>query len=151
RELERAGIAAIHIDDQPYPKRAHYHIGKGRLAPIDDMVEKLEVALASRRDKDFMIFARTDALRVTGSLDGTIERCQAYAKAGVHALMVLDLPPEQAPIVQRAVPNTPLAWFVSPSNPAPPIPDMKAAGFRLALYPFNTIAAVADAVTANWT
>ena len=150
RELERTGIAAIHIDDQPYPKRAHYHIGKGGLVPISEAVDKLSVALAARRNKDFLIFARTDALRVTKSIDSTIERCRAYAAAGVDALMVLDLAPEQAAAIRREVPGVPLAWFVSPATPAPSLKDLEAAGFQMALYPFNTVAAVVEAVTSTW-
>ena len=151
RELERAGVAAIHIDDQPYPKRAHYHIGKGGLAPVDDMVAKLSVALAARRNKDFMILARTDVLRVTGSLEQTAARCRAYAEAGVDALMVLDLAPEQVAVLRQALPEIPLAWFVSPATPPPPLKTLDGAGFKLALYPFNTAAAITDAVTATWT
>jgi methylisocitrate lyase len=151
RELERAGIAAIHIDDQPYPKRAHYHAGQGGLAPLKDAVQKLAVALSARRGHDFQIFARTDALRVTKSIEKTVERCRAYAAAGIDALMVLDLAPDQVPAIRAAVPNVPLAWFVSPSIPAPSLRELKAAGFQLALFPFNTVAAVAETVTALWT
>jgi 2-methylisocitrate lyase-like PEP mutase family enzyme len=150
RELERAGIAAIHIDDQPYPKRAHYHIGKGGLTPVSVMVDKLAVALAARRSKEFLIFARTDALRVTGSLDQTIERCRAYARMGIDALMVLDLSPDQVGAVRRELGDIPLVWFVSPAMPAPPLADLGVAGFRLALFPFNTVAAVVEAVTNTW-
>lgn len=150
RELERAGIAAIHIDDQPYPKRAQYHAGKGGLAPLRDVVDKLAVALAARRNRDFMIFARTDALRVTRSVEQTIERCRAYADAGVDGLMVLDLGPEQASAVRSALPDTPLAWFVSPAMAAPSLQELQGAGFKLAFYPFNTVAAITEAVTATW-
>jgi len=151
RELERAGIAAIHIDDQPYPKRARYHVGQGGLAPMAEVAGKLAIACEARRSQDFMIFARTDALRVTGSLDETIARCRAYVAAGVDGLMVLDLTPADAATVRQAVPGVPLAWFVSPAMPAPPLRELAAAGFKLALYPFNTVAAIAEAVTSTWT
>jgi 2-methylisocitrate lyase-like PEP mutase family enzyme len=150
RELERAGIAAIHIDDQPYPKRAHYHAGQGGLAAVDEVVQRLTVAIEARRNPEFLIFARTDALRVTRSIDQTTERCRAYAEAGVDALMVLDLAPEQVAAVRRELPKIPLAWFVSPSIQAPSLQELQAAGFKLALYPFNTIAAITEAVTATW-
>ncbi len=97
-----------------------------------------------------MIFARTDALRVTRSIEQTIERCRAYADAGVDALMVLDLAPEQIATIRGELPDIPLAWFVSPSIQAPSLQELQAAGFKLALYPFNTIAAVTEAVTATW-
>jgi len=150
REIERAGAAALHIDDQPYPKRAHYHLGKGGLAPVAETAAKLKAAIAARRDPDFKIFVRTDALRVTGSLEKTIERCRAYAAAGVDGLVILDLSPEQLTAIRRKLPKLPVAWFVSPAMVPPPLATMEAAGFKLALYPFNTIAAVVDAVTTVW-
>jgi 2-methylisocitrate lyase-like PEP mutase family enzyme len=150
RELERAGIAAIHIDDQPYPKRAHYHIGKGGLVAVEDAVAKLSVAVAARRSRDFQIFARTDVLRVTHSVEQTIERCRAYARAGIDGLMVLDLGPQDIQTIRAHVPNVPLAWFVSPSIPAPNLRDLQAAGFQMALFPFNTVGAVVDSVMTLW-
>jgi 2-methylisocitrate lyase-like PEP mutase family enzyme len=65
--------------------------------------------------------------------------------------MVLDLAPEQVPAIRAKVANLPLAWFVSPSIPAPSLGELEKAGFQLALFPFNTVAAVAEAVTSLWT
>ena len=151
RELERTGIAAIHIDDQPYPKQAAYHLGRGSLAPRQDVVDKLSAAVAARRSEDFLIFARSDALKVTGSLEQTLERCAAYVKAGVDGLMILNLAPEQVALVRREFPHTPLAWFTSPSDAPPDKNQLEAAGFDLALYPFNTPSVVAEAVLKIWT
>jgi methylisocitrate lyase len=149
-ELERAGVAAIHIDDQPYPKRAQYHLGKGTLAPASETLAKLAAALAARRDPDLMIFARTDALRVTGSLDETIARCHAYAAAGADALMVLDLSAEDLVRIRDRLPDVPLAWFVSPTLSTANLKSLEDAGFKLALFPFNTVAAIVESVTATW-
>lgn len=151
REIERAGAAALHIDDQPYPKRAGYHAGRGGLASVESAAAKLKVACEARRDRDFMIIARTDALRVTKSLDEAAARCRVYFEAGAEAIMVLDLPPEQVGPLKAMIPDVPLIWFVSPATPAPPTSVLKSAGFHMAFYPFNTIAAVADAVTHLWT
>jgi len=151
RELERAGAAALHIDDQPYPKRANYHIGRGRLAPMEDVARKLELACEARKNKDFLIIARTDALRVSQSKEETARRVRAYFAAGADALMVLDLPPEDVSSMQAMIPDIPLAWFVSPATPPPPLSVLKASGFAMALYPFNTSAAIAGAVTRLWT
>jgi methylisocitrate lyase len=150
RELERAGVAAIHIDDQPYPKRAHYHLGKGDLAPVSETLAKLAAARAARRDADLLIFARTDALRVTRSIDETIERCRAYAAAGADALMVLDLSAEDLVKIRARMPDVPLAWFVSPSMSTANLKTLEDAGFKLALFPFNTVAAIVESVTATW-
>jgi 2-methylisocitrate lyase-like PEP mutase family enzyme len=151
REIESTGAAALHIDDQPYPKSPSYHRGKGALAPLAETVGKLKVAVQARRDRDFMIIARTDALRVEGSLDAAIGRGQAYAAAGVDALMVLDLSPADVSAVRAALPDLPLVWIGAVSAPVPNRSALEAAGFALAVYPMNTIAVIADAVSALWT
>jgi len=150
RELEAAGAAALHIDDQPYPKQPRYHVGQGQVLPVDVVVEKLIVALQARRSEDFMIIARTDSLRVTHSIDETIARAQAFAAVGVDGLLVLDLTPEQAPVVKMALPDIPLGWMGGVTTPIASVQEIAAAGFSLALYPFNTVAAVAAAVADLW-
>lgn len=151
REIEAAGAAALHIDDQPYPKRPSYHRGRGGLAELDTALARLRVAVQARRDADTMVIARTDALRVEGSMDAAIARARAYAATGIDALMVLDLGPEETAAAQAAVPGLPLVWIGGVVPPTPSLAALEAAGFALALYPFNTIAAVAEAVTALWT
>jgi 2-methylisocitrate lyase-like PEP mutase family enzyme len=150
RELEAAGAAALHIDDQPYPKEPRYHRGEGRLAPIDEVAAKLRIAVNARRDADLLIIARTDALRVTRSLEETVARGKAYAAAGVDALLVLDLAPAQAREVRAALPDLPLAWIGGVTPLIPSLAEIEAAGFSLALYPFNTVAAVSAAVGDLW-
>ena len=149
RELEAAGAAALHLDDQPYPKSPDYHRGRGGLASVAEAVTRLRVALAARRDAGLMIVARTDAWRVTKSLEETLARCRAYAEAGVDALMVLDLKPQDVGAVRSALP-LPLAWIGGVVAPVPSLAELEAAGFALALYPFNTIAAVTAAVDDLW-
>jgi methylisocitrate lyase len=150
REIESAGAAALHLDDQPYPKRPSYHRGAGGLAPLETAVARLRVAMRARRDPDFMIIARTDALRVTGSLDAAVERAEAYGRLGIDALMILDLAPEDAAVVRAALPDLPLVWIGGVVPPTPRLADLEASGFALAVYPFNTIAAVAESVGALW-
>ena len=150
REFERAGVAAIHIEDQPFPKRAHYHVGKGRLAPVEEVVEKLRVAVAARRDPDLLVIARSDALRVTGSLEETAGRCTAYLAASADMLMVLDLGLEAAAELRRRLPGARLAWIGGVADPGPSLAEIEAAGFGLAVFPFNTIAAITQAVGATW-
>ena len=65
REFERAGVAGIHIEDQVWPKRCGHMFGK-RLIAKDEMVGKLKAALDARRDPDFVIIARCDAIMVNG-------------------------------------------------------------------------------------
>jgi 2-methylisocitrate lyase-like PEP mutase family enzyme len=115
------------------------------------MAARIAAAVAARRDPDFMIVARTDALRVTGSIEQTIDRCRSCVAAGADALMVLDLGPDQAGAVRSAFPETPLVWIGGVSPPVPTLAELGAAGFALACYPFNGIAAVAAALGDLWT
>lgn len=150
REIESTGAAALHIDDQPYPKRPSYHRGDGGLAPIDEVTAKLEVAVKARRNPEFFVIARTDALRVTGSIDAAIARGRAYAATGIDALMVLDLEPAQVAPIRAALPAMPLVWIGGVVPPVPNVCDLAAAGFAIAVYPFNTIAAIAVSISELW-
>jgi methylisocitrate lyase len=148
REAERAGVAAVHIEDQPYPKLAGYHRGEGTLASVEVTVAKLRAAVAARRE--LLVIARTDVLRVTGSTAEMLERCAAFAAAGADALIVLDLEPPAAAELRDRLPDLPLIWIGAVADPGPSLDEMRAAGFSLALYPFNTVAAIIDAVAATW-
>lgn len=150
REIESTGAAALHIDDQPYPKSPSYHRGHGGLAPAEDAKARLSVAVKARRDRDFMIIARTDVLRVTGSLDQAIARGKDYAALGIDALMILDLQPQQVATVRAVLPGLPLVWIGGVVPPVPSVSDLAASGFALSVYPFNTIAAIAQSVSALW-
>jgi methylisocitrate lyase len=149
-EIESTGAAGLHIDDQPYPKSPSYHRGHGELAPLADAAAKLAVAVKARRDPDFLVVARTDALRVTGTLDAAITRARAYTDAGADAVMVLDLEPAQAATVRAALPGVSLVWIGGVSGTTPGLQALEAAGFALAVYPMNTIAAIADTVERLW-
>jgi 2-methylisocitrate lyase-like PEP mutase family enzyme len=86
REYEKAGVAAIHIEDQVWPKKCGFMEGK-RVIPRDEMVQKVRAALDARLDGDFVVIARTDALAVNG-MDDTLERCRAYRDAGADLIFV---------------------------------------------------------------
>ena len=84
RELETAGLAGCHIEDQEFPKRCGHLAGKS-LVGVEDMTEKIKAAVAARRDPDFMIIARTDA-RAVEDFDQTVDRAQQYMEAGADAI-----------------------------------------------------------------
>ncbi|HEX4696383.1 MAG TPA: methylisocitrate lyase [Candidatus Udaeobacter sp.] len=84
RELERAGLAGCHIEDQEFPKRCGHLAGK-TIVDVEEMVGKITAAVAARRDPDFMIIARTDARAVEG-FDRVIERAGQYLAAGADAI-----------------------------------------------------------------
>ncbi len=83
-ELERAGLAGLHLEDQEFPKRCGHLAGK-TLVPAGEFCEKVAAAAAARRDPDFLIIARTDARGVTG-YDDAVARAQAYLEAGADMI-----------------------------------------------------------------
>ena len=86
REYEAAGVAAIHIEDQLFPKKCGFFEGK-QVIPQEEAVQKLRAALDARIDPDFVIIARCDAYAVTGWED-TVQRCRAYVEAGADMVFV---------------------------------------------------------------
>jgi len=84
RELEGAGLAGCHIEDQEFPKRCGHLAGKS-IVDLEEMVGKIKAAVASRHDPDFMIIARTDARAVEG-FDRAVERAGEYLAAGADAI-----------------------------------------------------------------
>jgi len=81
---ERAGAAALHVEDQVFPKRCGHLDGK-ELVPCTDMVAKVRAMTAHRPGPDLVIIARTDARHVTGMSDA-IERANAYREAGADVI-----------------------------------------------------------------
>ncbi len=86
REYEDAGAAALHIEDQVWPKKCGFLAGK-QVIPLDQMVPKIRAACDARRDRDLVIIARTDALAVNG-WDDVVRRCHAYRDAGADLIFV---------------------------------------------------------------
>ncbi|MDQ3314600.1 MAG: methylisocitrate lyase [Verrucomicrobiota bacterium] len=84
RELEAAGLAGCHIEDQEFPKRCGHLAGKS-LVEAEEMKEKIAAAAGARRDKDFLLIARTDA-RGVESFDKAVERAKSYLAAGADAI-----------------------------------------------------------------
>jgi len=83
-EFERAGAAAIQIEDQEWPKRCGHLEGK-RIIEAEAMVEKIRAAVRARLDPGFMVIARTDG-RGVGGLEEAVRRGRLYAQAGADAL-----------------------------------------------------------------
>jgi len=139
REFERAGVAAIHIEDQITPKRCGHLDGK-EVIPLAEMTQKLQAALAARSDPDFCIIARTDARGVNG-FDDAIERGQAFAKLGVDAIFV-EAPQSEEELAEipRRIPNIPLLVnvFKGGKTPMLPVERLEKMGYRIAIYPSET-------------
>ena len=150
-ECEYAHIAAVQIDDQPYPKRAAYHRGLGEVVSLDEAAARLVAATAARKDHDLVLIARTDVYRVTRSLEAAAQRCRAFAAAGADVVMVLDLDTAQAADLAEHLPRGALlGWIGGATNSGPSLKELADAGIRLAVFPFNTLAAIVQAVADTW-
>ncbi len=86
REYEAAGVAAIHLEDQVFPKKCGFFEGK-QVVPRAEAVQKIRAALDARSDPDFVIIARCDAYAVNGWAD-TLARCRDYVAAGADLVFV---------------------------------------------------------------
>lgn len=84
RDVEKAGLAGCHIEDQEFPKRCGHLAGK-TIVDLKTMTARIKAAVAARRDKDFLIIARTDARAIEG-FDRTVERAGEYLAAGADAI-----------------------------------------------------------------
>lgn len=83
---EAAGFAAIELEDQIIPKRAHHHIGIEHMVPLELMVDKVKEAVAARKG-DILIIARTNGMRST-NIEDALLRAEAYKKSGADVLML---------------------------------------------------------------
>jgi 2-methylisocitrate lyase-like PEP mutase family enzyme len=148
RGYEEAGVAAIQIEDQEFPKKCG-HTPFRRVVPVDDMVDKVRVACAARRDPETVIIARTDA-RTSEGLDGAIARAAAYRAAGADALFVEALESEDEMRAACARLNAPVMANMSnggatPMKTAAQLADI---GYKLAIFPAMTSLAAAAAMEA---
>jgi methylisocitrate lyase len=84
---EAAGFAAIEIEDQLVPKRAHHHVGIEHMIPMELMAAKVKEAVAARRSPDFLIVGRTNAMRAS-DMDDALRRGEAYRRAGADLVLL---------------------------------------------------------------
>jgi 2-methylisocitrate lyase-like PEP mutase family enzyme len=147
RQFEHAGVAAVHIEDQEFPKRCG-HLDDKRVVPTVDMVRKIRAAVDARTDPDFTIIVRTDALAVTG-WDDTMRRCEEYIKAGADVLFVEALrTPEQAEKAAGSL-DVPLLYNFVETGKSPLIPaaELEGLGFKVVIFPASALLTVCRAVT----
>jgi len=134
RMFERAGVAALQLEDQVEPKRCGHFDGK-QVIPKADMVAKLKAAVDARRDASLVIIARTDA-RATEGLDAAIERAHAYRDAGADWCFI-EAPQDEAELarVGREGPGPLVANMVeNGKTPILPRARLGELGFSLILY-----------------
>jgi 2-methylisocitrate lyase-like PEP mutase family enzyme len=134
REFERAGAAAIQIEDQLDPKRCGHFEGKA-VVPVEEMLAKLAAALDARREEGTVVIARTDARAVDG-LGAAIERAVAYKEAGADLIFV-EAPTDRAELARigTEVPGPLVANMVEGAKtPITGRAELGALGFDLVLY-----------------
>ncbi len=135
REYERAGVAALHIEDQDMPKRCGHFAGK-TLISKEEMLGKLKAALDTRQDEDLLIIARTDA-RTAESFEAAIERGQAYAEVGADIVFV-ESPRSEDELSEicRSINRPLLANMVETGlTPLMPAGELQRMGFSVVIFP----------------
>ncbi len=134
QELESAGAAGIHLEDQVTPKRCGHFEGK-QIVSKAEMVNKVRAAVEARRDEDFVIIARTDARAVVG-LEEAVNRALAYREAGADMIFV-EAPrsTEELDAVAREVPGPLVANMVEGGKTPPqPAEVLEKMGYRMVIY-----------------
>lgn len=136
-EMERAGLAGIHLEDQMSPKRCGHLDGKSLIEP-EAMAAKIRAAVDSKRDPSFMIVARTDARGVEG-LQGAIERGKRYAANGADAIFPEGLASETEFEQYRAAVDVPLLANMTEFGKTPIIPAAKFGelGYQMVIFPMT--------------
>jgi 2-methylisocitrate lyase-like PEP mutase family enzyme len=149
REYEAAGVCAVHIEDQMMPKKCGHMEGKALIA-ADEMVAKVQAAVAARRSPGFLIIARTDARAVEG-LDAAIERGRRYREAGADVLFI-EAPQSVAEIeaVAAAFDEVPLLFNYAEGGKTPAVSyeHLGRLGFRLVIFPISTLLVATAAIRA---
>jgi methylisocitrate lyase len=151
REFERAGLAAVQLEDQENPKKCGHLPGK-RLVAMQEMVAKVRAAAAARHDPDFLVVARTDARAVEG-LESAIGRAQAYVEAGADAVFpeALESAEEFRAFAQglaKTGVTVPLIANMTEFGKTPllTVGEFEELGYRLVLFPVSTLRVAAKAI-----
>jgi methylisocitrate lyase len=146
REFERAGVAGLFIEDQIFPKRCGHTPGKD-VVPVEEYLSKLKAALDARRDPDFVIMARTDALGVIG-IDEAITRGQMAAELGAD--MVFVEAPGTAEEMRRVCAEIDAPHFANivdfGESPLLTAQELQAIGYAAAVWPVASIFTVTKAL-----
>ena len=143
---EAAGAAAIQLEDQEFPKKCGHTPGR-RVIPTEDMVRKIQVAVDSRTDPNFLIIARTDA-RTSLGLDEALRRGEAYARAGADILFIES--PESEEEMRRIGKafDLPLLANMVERGRTPVLSkqDLESIGYKLAIFPVTALLAAVAAM-----
>ncbi len=142
KSMIKAGVAAMHIEDQVGAKRCGHRPNKA-IVPADEMIDRIKAAVDARTDESFFIMARTDAIANEG-LDAAIERAQKYIEAGADGLF-----PEAAITIEmydafvKALPNVPILANLTEFGQTPlfTTEELRQVGVAMTLYPLSAFRA----------
>lgn len=150
RGYEDAGVAAIQLEDQEFPKKCGHTPGR-RVIPVEDAVRKIKVAVDARRDENFLVIARTDS-RTSLGLDEAIRRGLAFREAGADVIFIESPESEEEfERVGKEIDAPLLANMVEAGrSPVLPAETLRAMGFAIAIYPGTGFCAMAAALQANY-
>jgi 2-methylisocitrate lyase-like PEP mutase family enzyme len=145
RGYEEAGVIAIQIEDQEFPKKCG-HTPFKRVVPTQDMVDKVKVACAARQSPETLIIARTDARQPDG-FEGALKRGQAYADAGADIVFIEALESEEEMRQACVCIKKPMMANMADGGKTPILSqrELAAIGYRLAIFPATTGLAAAHA------
>ncbi|QKH36386.1 oxaloacetate decarboxylase [Achromobacter pestifer] len=149
RIMERAGVAAFHIEDQSFPKRCG-HLDDKSLVDVEEMCRKVHIARQTLSDADALVIARTDAIAVEG-FEAALSRAERYLKAGADMIFV-EAPEtlEQIRAIAERLPGLKLInMFYGGKTPLTPLADLAAMGYRLAIIPSDLQRAAIHAMQAT--
>jgi 2-methylisocitrate lyase-like PEP mutase family enzyme len=135
RAFERAGVAALHLEDQTFPKKCGHYDDKG-LVPTAEMAQKLKAARDALRDPDFIVIARTDAIAVEG-FAAALDRAAAYSEAGADVIFVeAPTTEEEIAAVARRFPGWKLInMFQGGKTPLLPVARLEQLGYNIVIIP----------------
>lgn len=146
REYEKAGAAAIQLEDQVAPKKCGHMLDR-QLVPVEEMVNKIRAAVAARRDPDLVIIARTDA-RTSMGLEEALARGKAYEEAGADVLFI-ESPEsvEEMRQICRSFKVPVLANMVEGGRtPLLPVGELEKLGYKLVIFPTASVYTTAKAL-----
>ncbi|MCC5858777.1 MAG: methylisocitrate lyase [Ectothiorhodospiraceae bacterium] len=148
REMERAGVAAIHLEDQVQAKRCGHRPNKA-LVSKEEMVDRVKAGVDARQDENFVFMARTDAHASEG-MQAAVDRANAYVEAGADAIFAEALHTlEEFEAFTRVVPVPVLANITEfGKTPLFTVDELRDAGAGMVLYPLSAFRAMSRAAEA---
>jgi 2,3-dimethylmalate lyase len=140
QQYEQAGVAAIHLEDQVWPKKCGHMEGK-QVIGADEMAEKIRAAKAAQTSEDFVVIARTDSRAVMG-FDAALERARQYEAAGADLLFIEALETvAEVEAAASAFSHAQLVFNWAEGGKTPPLDldQLAQLGFKLVIYPLSVL------------